>query len=67
MKTPTTAVSSAMCSTSEDGDGEDLSPTECKIVVEYRHKIESGEINKGVRDRSGIINYLFVNSFDTHS
>ena len=30
----------------EDGDGEDLSAAECKMVVEYRHKIESGEITE---------------------
>ena len=30
----------------EDGDREDLSAAECKIAVEYRQKIESGEINE---------------------
>ena len=30
----------------EDGDGEDFSVAECKMVVEYRHKIESGEIKE---------------------
>ena len=30
----------------EDGDGEDLSVTECKMVVKYRYKIESGEIKE---------------------
>ena len=30
----------------EDGDGEDLSVAECKMTVEYRHKIESGEIKE---------------------
>ena len=30
----------------EDGDGEDLNATECKMAVEYRDKIESGEIKE---------------------
>ena len=30
----------------EDGDGEDLNEAECKMAVEYRNKIESGEIKE---------------------
>ena len=30
----------------EDGDEEDLDTVECRIAVEYRRKIDSGEINE---------------------
>ena len=30
----------------EDGDEEDLDAVECRIAVEYRRKIDSGEINE---------------------
>ena len=47
MKTSTTVVFCTQYSVKyEDGDREDLSAAECKIAVEYRQKIESGEINE---------------------
>ena len=30
----------------EYGDEEDLDVVECRIAVDYRHKIDSGEINE---------------------
>ena len=41
MKTPTTVLCQY-----EDGDGGDFNAVECKMAVEYRDKIESGEIKE---------------------
>ena len=59
----TTVVSCALCSTVlyEDGDAEDLSAAECKMVFEYRYKIESGEIKEWGIGQEWLIVY-----FSTH-
>ena len=46
MKTSTTGAYCTLYSTSENGDEEDLDVVECRIAVEYRRKIDSGEINE---------------------
>ena len=46
MKTPTTVVSCTLRSTRTVMERQDFSVAECKMVVEYRHKIESGEIKE---------------------